>query len=120
MNVFKYMQKALTEYATGDDGTEFPATLTFAVPKAYRDNDVFVYHYNGTDWEVVAEGKGSEISARFDSLSPGALVAKTNTTDTPTPSTGDNNNMFLWAGICVIAIAAAAMTVIVGKKRRED
>ncbi|MBQ0014341.1 MAG: type I restriction endonuclease subunit R [Oscillospiraceae bacterium] len=25
VNVFKYMQKALTEYATGDDGTEFPA-----------------------------------------------------------------------------------------------
>ena len=102
------------------DGTAFPATLTFAVPKAYRDKDVFVYHYNGTDWEAVAEGKGSEISARFDSLSPGALVAKTNTTDTPTPSTGDNSNMFLWAGICVIAIAAAAVTVIAGKKRREE
>ena len=25
VNVFKYMQKALTEYAAGDDGTEFPA-----------------------------------------------------------------------------------------------
>ena len=25
VNVFKYMQKALTEYATGDDGTQFPA-----------------------------------------------------------------------------------------------
>ncbi|MCR5802643.1 MAG: type I restriction endonuclease subunit R [Clostridia bacterium] len=25
VNVFKYMQKALTEYATGDDGSEFPA-----------------------------------------------------------------------------------------------
>lgn len=25
VNVFKYMQKALTEYATGDDGAEFPA-----------------------------------------------------------------------------------------------
>ena len=25
VNVFKYMQKALTEYATGNDGTEFPA-----------------------------------------------------------------------------------------------
>ena len=25
VNVFKYMQKALTEYASGDDGTEFPA-----------------------------------------------------------------------------------------------
>ena len=25
VNVFKYMQRALTEYATGDDGTQFPA-----------------------------------------------------------------------------------------------
>ena len=25
VNVFRYMQRALTEYATGDDGTEFPA-----------------------------------------------------------------------------------------------
>lgn len=25
VNVFKYMQRALTDYATGDDGTEFPA-----------------------------------------------------------------------------------------------
>ena len=98
------------------DGTEFPATLTFAVQKAYRDNDVFVYHYNGTDWEVVAEGKGSEIAAEFDSLSPGALVAKTG----DAAKTGDSNNMFLWAGVCVVALAAAAVTVIAGKKRREE
>ena len=25
VNVFKYMKKALSEYATGDDGTEYPA-----------------------------------------------------------------------------------------------
>ena len=98
------------------DGTAFPATLTFAVPKDYQDKDVFVYHYNGTDWEVVAEGKGSEVSAKFDSLSPGALVAKTE----ETPATGDSSNMYLWAGVCVVAVAAAAVTVISGKKRRED
>ena len=77
---------------------------------------MFVYHYNGTDWEVVAEGKGSEIAAEFDSLSPGALVAKTG----DAAKTGDNNNMFLWAGICVVALAAAAVTVIAGKKRKEE
>ena len=98
------------------DGTAFPSTLTFAVPKDYQDKDVFVYHYNGTDWEVVAEGKGSEVSAKFDSLSPGALVAK----NEETPATGDSSNMFLWAGVCVVAVAAVAVTVISGKKRRED
>lgn len=100
------------------DGTAFPATLTFAVPKDYQDKDVFVYHYNGTDWEVVAEGKGSEVSAKFDSLSPGALVAKTN--DNEVPATGDSSNMYLWAGACVAAVACAVIVVISGRKRRED
>ena len=77
-----------------------------------------MYHYNGTDWEVVAEGKGSEVSAKFDSLSPGALVAKTN--DNEVPATGDSSNMYLWAGACVAAVACAVIVVISGRKRRED
>lgn len=38
VNVFKYMQKALTEYATGDDGTEFPA----------KDIDKLIGYIDGT------------------------------------------------------------------------
>ena len=38
VNVFKYMKKALTEYATGDDGTEFPA----------KDIDQLISYIDGT------------------------------------------------------------------------
>ena len=38
VNVFKYMKKALTEYATGDDGTEFPA----------KDIDQLIGYIDGT------------------------------------------------------------------------
>ena len=38
VNVFKYMKKALTEYATGDDGTEFPA----------KDVDKLIEYIDGT------------------------------------------------------------------------
>ena len=38
VNVFKYMKKALTEYATGNDGTEFPA----------KDIDQLIGYIDGT------------------------------------------------------------------------
>ncbi len=38
VNVFKYMEKALTEYATGNDGTEFPA----------KDIDQLIAYINAT------------------------------------------------------------------------
>ncbi len=37
VNVFKYMKKALTEYATGDDGTEYPA----------KDIDKLIHYIDG-------------------------------------------------------------------------
>lgn len=42
VNVFKYMQKALTEYASGDDGTEFPA----------KDIDKLIGYIDGTITEA--------------------------------------------------------------------
>ena len=46
VNVFKYMQKALTEYATGDDGTQFPAKdidqLIVLINQAIDDADGFL------------------------------------------------------------------------------
>ena len=101
---------------TVPDGTEFPVTLTFAIPEEYQDQTIYVYHYNGTDWEVVGEGTGAEVSAEFEKLSPVGLVAKASVV----PPTGDANDAFLWAGLCVMALAAAAYTVSCGRKRREE
>ena len=46
VNVFKYMQKALTEYASGDDGTEFPARdidqLIVLIDQAIDEADRFL------------------------------------------------------------------------------
>ena len=46
VNVFKYMQKALTEYATGDDGNEFPAKnidqLLVYIDETINEADMFL------------------------------------------------------------------------------
>ncbi len=46
VNVFKYMQKALTEYATGDDGKEFPAKnidqLIVYIDQTINETDQFL------------------------------------------------------------------------------
>ena len=96
------------------DDTEFPVVLTFAIPEDHQGDTIYVYHYNGTDWEVVGEGSGETVEASFDELSPVGLVAQA-----APPPTGDANDAFLWAGLCVIAVAAAAVTVF-GRKRREE
>lgn len=43
VNVFKYMKKALTEYATGDDGTEFPAKDNRANTKGLTEEELEIY-----------------------------------------------------------------------------
>lgn len=46
VNVFKYMKKALSDYATGDDGTEFPvkniAELETYIDETIADTDIFL------------------------------------------------------------------------------
>ncbi|MBR6436171.1 MAG: type I restriction endonuclease subunit R, partial [Thermoguttaceae bacterium] len=64
VNVFKYMQKALTEYATGDDGTEFPA----------KDIDQLIALINN----AVDEADEFLLSLGVDM---GALIAKESTLD---------------------------------------
>lgn len=66
VNVFKYMQKALTEYATGDNGTEFPA----------KDIDKLIGYIDGTITEandfLVSLGCGIDVvlekQSTFDRL----------------------------------------------------
>ena len=66
VNVFKYMQKALKEYATGDDGTEFPA----------KDIDKLIGYIDGTITEandfLVSLGCGIDVviekQSTFDRL----------------------------------------------------
>lgn len=64
VNVFKYMQKALTEYAAGDDGTEFPA----------KDIDQLIVLLNS----AVDEADDFLLSLGIDI---GAIVAEASTLD---------------------------------------
>ena len=59
VNVFKYMQKALTEYAAGDDGTEFPAKdidqLIVLIDQCIDEADDFLLGLGISLDEIIAE-----------------------------------------------------------------
>lgn len=59
VNVFKYMQKALTEYAAGDDGTEFPARdidqLIVLIDQTVDEADEFLMSLGVDIGGIVAE-----------------------------------------------------------------
>ncbi len=71
VNVFKYMQKALTEYATGDDGTEFPAKdidqLITLINNAVDEADEFLLGL-GVDMGAVLAIPESQPVSRLDML----------------------------------------------------
>ncbi|MCR5009957.1 MAG: LPXTG cell wall anchor domain-containing protein [Clostridia bacterium] len=91
-------------------GTEFPVTVEFEYKN--KDENFYMYHFNGTAWEVVGEGKGGKATVTFDKLSPTGLVAVNN------PNTGDASELYLWAGAFVVFAAAAV--VIAGRRRKEE
>ena len=66
VNVFKYMQKALTDYAEGDDGMEYPAKdmpkLIAMIENAVDEADKFLLGIGVDIGEIVAE------SSTFDQL----------------------------------------------------
>ena len=101
------------------EGTAFPADVEFKVDKKYKDQEIFIYHYNAEKkaWEVVGEGKYETFTVAFDSLSPVAMVAKA---ATEAPNTGDASQMLLWAAMFAVAAAGGAATVVTGRKRKED
>lgn len=66
VNVFKYMKKALTEYATGDDGSEFPAKdidkLIGYIDETIDEADAFLKTIDVDIEAIIAE------SSTFDKL----------------------------------------------------
>ena len=64
VNVFKYMKKALSEYATGNDGTEFPA----------KDIDQLIEYIDGTIFE--ADGYLNSMNIDLEKI-----IADSNTLD---------------------------------------
>ena len=106
---------------------KLPATFTFSID-APAGTPVYVFHYNAEakGWEFISKGTAPTVAATFPKLSPVGFVLGVTSTpgpspenpDNPTPATGDNANIGLWAGILVVAALGAVGTVIYGKKKR--
>ena len=94
-----------------------PATVTFNCSVA-NGTPLYVYHYNGKDWEFVAKGTAPNVDAKFSSLSPvGVVVGKTAGAPDGTPKTGDNS-VTIWAAVLAVAAIGAIGTVAYGKKKK--
>ena len=76
VNVFKYMQRALTEYATGDDGSEFPAKdidrLIMLIDSAIDEADEFLLGLGIDIGAIVDEASTfdrlDELRAAYDTI----------------------------------------------------
>lgn len=88
------------------EGTKFPLKINFSISGVTDDQTVYIFHFNGTAWELVGNGKGSNVSASFNSLSPVAIVVEKAATSYKTGET--DMPMFAFAAI-VVAGAAACM-----------
>jgi len=96
-----------------------PVTITFAVDGVEADQPIYVYHYNGTSWDLVGEGQGSSITVTFTDLSPvGLVVAGTVAAGDggTSPKTGDTDWM-LYAAFAAIAIGGIAACTAYTKKK---
>ena len=76
VNVFKYMQKALSQYATGDDGDDFPAKdiekLMDLIDETIDETDSFLKSIS-IDLEVILSGDGTfdkmeELRKAYDTI----------------------------------------------------
>lgn len=96
-----------------------PATLTFRVA-GMAGKDIFVYHHNGSEWELITKGVGTDVTATFADLSPvGIVYHKTggtggNTGDNVSPPTGMGIAIY---AACGIFAAAGVCAIAVGRKK---
>lgn len=102
-----------------------PVSITFEVKGAKADDNIYVLHYNGSAWEVVANGKGATITAVFTSLSPVAVVLQPAEKTANPPAGGDGPTspqtsaemLTLYVGVAVVLIAGA---VALAAKKKKD
>ncbi len=83
--------------------------VTFTVKEAGPKDKLYVFHYDGSKWEVVGEGTGNTVVGKFTSLSPVAIVVVPATSD-ESPKTGEGNMVLVAAAVMMMA-GAVALTV---------
>lgn len=97
-----------------------PATFTFNA-NGTAGQTVYVFHFNGSAWELITTGVGPTVTATFTSLSPVSIVAKSTSASAPavtdasttSPATGDS--MF-YIALATLAVVGSAAFVVVTKK----
>lgn len=98
-----------------------PVTITFNVAGAGSNDILHVMHYNGSEWEQVAEGRGNSVTATFTSLSPVAVILEhpsgAHTAVGTSPKTGEQPVLLAAAAVALLAGAVAAAAL---KKREEN
>ena len=99
---------------------ELPIELTFTASGVSSERTLYVFHWNGSKWEKVDEGKAPTVKHTFSSLSPVGLVVDkaASSSNGNTVKTGDSSSTALWATLMVVAAAGAIGTAVYSKKRR--
>lgn len=96
-----------------------PVSLTFNA-NGTDGQELYVYHWNGSAWELITSGKGSSITATFNSLSPVGLVvrvpADTTSTDKTETSPKTGESYVLPTAIIALVVVASAAYVVATKK----
>lgn len=92
-----------------------PYDVTFKAGAAGQT--VYAYHYNGSAWERVGEGKGTEFTVRYNSLSPiGLVTLKDSSAPAGKSDKTGENNLPLYIAFAAVAVGAAAAGMSLKKK----
>ncbi|MBR6822319.1 MAG: LPXTG cell wall anchor domain-containing protein [Clostridia bacterium] len=90
---------------------KLPAVIKFSISAADDDTEVFFYHHNGTEWELVTSGKGASQEVTFKDLSPVGVAIPSESSGGDSPKTGENMLVY-FAGLAVMLGAAVAVMAL--------
>lgn len=96
-----------------------PVTITFHAAGT-AGLPLYVFHWNGESWDLMASDYGEDIAATFDNLSPVGLVVKkplSNPNGTTSDKTGTTSTIAIALGIALVAGAAA---VVIYRKKVQN
>lgn len=111
---------ATVAYLQDIHADKLPLEMTFYIGGGDPNAKLYVMHWNGTIWELVAEGSGNWVHARFTSLSPVAIIRVTGVPATAggrtvrtAPQTGETMT------VTYVALVVMAMAGLVAMKARK-
>jgi hypothetical protein len=92
--------------------SKLPAVITFNAIGT-ENCMLYIYHYNGTEWEFLGKGQGPSITQEFTSLSPVAIAVRAGNP----ANTGDNSHLILWVSLMLMAGSVSIGLFFFGRKK---